>query len=113
MNLYHTTGYNDHYMYLNVQQQTMPNGLVREEHSKNFKMCNNIIMLYFQGMGGQMEYFGLYLDSSYGTGMCSESCTTYHSPMMSGNKNFEMAHAEVWGLGKAPKTPAELVSIMI
>lgn len=28
MSVYTATGYNDHYMYLNHQQQTMPNGLV-------------------------------------------------------------------------------------
>ncbi|KAF4525523.1 hypothetical protein B566_EDAN014909 [Ephemera danica] len=87
MNIYYPTGYNDHFQYLNVQQQTMPNGL---------------------GMGGVMEYFGLFLDSSYGTGKCGETCTTYQSPLMSGNKEFEIAHLEVWGVGPPPKTPSEL-----
>lgn len=28
MRVFTSTGYNDHYMYLNLHQQTMPNGLV-------------------------------------------------------------------------------------
>lgn len=29
MGIYSTTGFNDHYQYLNIQQQTFPNGLVK------------------------------------------------------------------------------------
>lgn len=68
-----------------------------------------MIVVFVQGMGGVLEYFGLFLDASYGTGMCAETCTTYHSPMMSGSKNFEIAHTEVWGVGPPPKSPTELV----
>ncbi|XP_059485653.1 MTOR-associated protein MEAK7 [Neocloeon triangulifer] len=87
MAIYPSTGYNEHYQYLNVQQQTMPNGL---------------------GMGGQLGYFGLYLDASYGKGFCSESCTTYHSPMMSTTKDFDVSHLEVWAVGPPPPPPEEL-----
>lgn len=31
MRMFPSTGYNDHYMYLNLHQQTMPNGLVRTQ----------------------------------------------------------------------------------
>jgi TLD len=61
-------------------------------------------------MGGQLGYFGLFLDSSYGQGFCSESCTTYHSPMMSTTKEFEVSHLEVWAVGPPPPPPEELVS---
>jgi hypothetical protein len=64
-----------------------------------------------QGMGGQLGYFGLFLDSSYGQGFCSESCTTYHSPMMSTTKEFEVSHLEVWAVGPPPPPPEELVSV--
>ncbi|CAB3361115.1 Hypothetical predicted protein [Cloeon dipterum] len=87
MAIYPTSGYNEHFQYLNVQQQTMPNGL---------------------GMGGQLDYFGLYLDANYGKGFCSESCTTYHSPMMSTSKQFDVSHVEVWAIGPPPPTPEEL-----
>ncbi|XP_063237147.1 MTOR-associated protein MEAK7 [Bacillus rossius redtenbacheri] len=83
MGVYETTGYNDHYQYLNIQQQTMPNGL---------------------GMGGQFKYFGLWLDAEFGHGHCSETCTTYKNcPMLSSDKHFAVGHAEVWALGPPPK----------
>ena len=38
-------------------------------------------------MGGKLEYFGLWIDSEFGKGYCSESCTTYRDyKMMSGSK---------------------------
>lgn len=33
MRCFPTSGYNDHYQYLNLHQQTMPNGLVRRTYS--------------------------------------------------------------------------------
>nr|CAD7259728.1 unnamed protein product [Timema shepardi] len=88
---YETTGYNNHYQYLNIQQQTMPNGLVS---------CT----YYFTGMGGQFNYFGLWLNAEFGVGHCSETCTTYKNcPTLSSNKNFETHHVEVWAVGSKPK----------
>lgn len=74
-----TTGYNNHYQYLNLHQQTMPNGL---------------------GMGGQFDYWGLWLDSEYGIGSSSESCTTFKGyQQLSGKKNFKIKNIEVWAVG--------------
>ncbi|KAM3918340.1 MTOR-associated protein MEAK7 [Leptodactylus fuscus] len=74
------TGYNDHYMYLNHSQQTMPNGL---------------------GMGGQHEYFGFWIDSNFGKGhsKAKPRCTTYNSPQLSATEEFSIDSLEVWGLG--------------
>ncbi|KAG8562465.1 hypothetical protein GDO81_015684 [Engystomops pustulosus] len=74
------TGYNDHYMYLNHSQQTMPNGL---------------------GMGGQHDYFGLWIDSNFGKGhsKAKPRCTTYNSPQLSATEEFSIDSMEVWGLG--------------
>lgn len=74
------TGYNDHYMYLNHGQQTMPNGL---------------------GMGGQHDYFGLWIDSDYGKGhsKAKPRCTTYNSPQLSAKENFTLDAVEVWAVG--------------
>ncbi|XP_066493396.1 MTOR-associated protein MEAK7 [Tiliqua scincoides] len=74
------TGYNDHYMYLNHGQQTMPNGL---------------------GMGGQHDYFGLWIDSDYGKGhsKAKPRCTTYNSPQLSAKENFTLDAMEVWAVG--------------
>ncbi|XP_055851232.1 MTOR-associated protein MEAK7 [Episyrphus balteatus] len=78
-----TSGYNDHYQYLNTSQQTMPNGL---------------------GMGGQFEYWGLWLDCEYGLGQSSETCTTFKNyKQLSGQKSFNIRNIEVWGVGEEPE----------
>ncbi|KAJ9585560.1 hypothetical protein L9F63_002636 [Diploptera punctata] len=78
MQIHESSGYNNHYQYLNSQQQTLPNGL---------------------GMGGQFDYFGLWLDADFGTGHCSETCTTFkHYKMLSSQKYFEVDHVEVWAI---------------
>ncbi|XP_051485552.1 MTOR-associated protein MEAK7 isoform X3 [Apus apus] len=82
--VYTYTGYNDHYMYLNHGQQTMPNGL---------------------GMGGQHEYFGLWIDSDYGKGhsKAKPRCTTYNSPQLSAKEDFTLDAMEVWAVGDLPE----------
>lgn len=82
MRCFPATTYNDHYQYLNLHQQTMPNGL---------------------GMGGQFNYWGLWLDSEYGNGECSESCTTYKNYIqLAATKSFKIRNVEVWGVGDKP-----------
>ncbi|XP_035916228.1 MTOR-associated protein MEAK7 [Anopheles stephensi] len=82
MRSFPSTGYNDHYQYLNLHQQTMPNGM---------------------GMGGQHGYWGMWLDSEYGIGECSESCTTYKGYFqLSATKKFNIRNVEVWGVGDKP-----------
>lgn len=82
MRVFPTSGYNNHYMYLNLHQQTMPNGLA---------------------MGGQHGYCGLWLDQEYGQGHTCASCTTYRDyTQMSHNKEFQYRHLEVWGVGPVP-----------
>lgn len=74
------TGYNDHFMYLNHGQQTIPNGL---------------------GMGGQHNYFGLWIDVDFGKGHSKAKplCTTYSSPQLSAKEDFQFEKIEVWGVG--------------
>ncbi|XP_048814942.1 MTOR-associated protein MEAK7 [Lagopus muta] len=83
--VYTYTGYNDHYMYLNHGQQTMPNGL---------------------GMGGQHGYFGLWVDSDYGKGhsKAKPRCTTYNSPQLSAKEDFTLDALEVWAVGDMPES---------
>ncbi|XP_070763196.1 MTOR-associated protein MEAK7 [Enoplosus armatus] len=85
LRVYTATGYNQHFMYLNQNQQTMPNGL---------------------GMGGQHGYFGLWLDSDFGRGhsRARPKCTTYGSPQLSGEEDFTVDSMEVWAVGK-PSEP--------
>ncbi|XP_034734574.1 MTOR-associated protein MEAK7 isoform X2 [Etheostoma cragini] len=84
LRVYTATGYNQHYMYFNQNQQTMPNGL---------------------GMGGQQYYFGLWLDSDFGRGhsRARPKCTTYGSPQLSGEEDFTLDSMEVWAVGKPPE----------
>uniref|UniRef100_A0A8C0WR15 MTOR-associated protein MEAK7 n=1 Tax=Castor canadensis TaxID=51338 RepID=A0A8C0WR15_CASCN len=85
MAVYMHTGYNDHYMYLNHGQQTIPNGL---------------------GMGGQHGYFGLWVDADFGKGhsKAKPRCTTYNSPQLSAKEDFRFDKIEVWGVGDPPET---------
>ncbi|XP_069019254.1 MTOR-associated protein MEAK7 [Embiotoca jacksoni] len=84
LRVFTATGYNQHFMYLNQNQQTMPNGL---------------------GMGGQHGYFGLWLDSDFGRGhsRARPKCTTYGSPQLSGDEDFTLDSVEVWAVGKPPE----------
>ncbi|CAG0879947.1 unnamed protein product [Darwinula stevensoni] len=55
------------------------------------------------GFGGRLEYFGLWLDSEFGTGRANASCTTYHSPQLCKSQEFHIDHMEVWGVGEEPE----------
>ncbi|XP_050532754.1 MTOR-associated protein MEAK7 [Daktulosphaira vitifoliae] len=70
------SGNNEHFMYMNSGQHTLPNGI---------------------GMGGQMSYWGLWLDSEYGKGQCSVSCSTFSNYLMPAkSKDFMIDSLEVW-----------------
>ena len=77
---YYPTGYNNNYMYLQQNAQTLPNGL---------------------GMGGQLNYFGLWISAEYGTGhsKAAPKCSTYGSPVLSHQDEFHIDVMEVWGIG--------------
>jgi len=77
MNIYDTTPYNNNYQYFNLKQKTMPNGL---------------------GMGGQLEYFGFWIDSEFGIVKTSPTCSTYHSPQL-GQLEGKIKKLEVFGVG--------------
>ncbi|XP_034941458.1 MTOR-associated protein MEAK7 [Chelonus insularis] len=80
---FNSSGYNNHYQYLNLHQQTMPNGML---------------------VGGQLNYPGLWLDCDYGTGKSCVSCTTFQNYIqLSGKENFTIKHLEVWGIGPLPE----------
>lgn len=81
------TGHNDHYMYMNSGQHTLPNGI---------------------GMGGQMDYWGLWLDAEYGIGQSNVSCSTYSDySMLSASKDFKIDSLEVWCVKEKPKNDDE------
>jgi len=77
MNIYDSTPYNSNYQYFNLKQKTMPNGL---------------------GMGGQLDYFGFWIDSEFGVLKTSPTCSTYHSPQL-GQLEGKIVKLEVFGVG--------------
>lgn len=52
-------------------------------------------------MGGQLNYFGFWLDDDFGSGHSrgQPSCTTYGSPQLSAEEEFKLDKLEVWGVG--------------
>lgn len=64
-----------------------------------------------QGMGGQHNYFGLWIDVDFGKGhsKAKPTCTTYNSPQLSAKENFRFEKLEVWAVGDPPES--QLVSV--
>jgi len=83
---YEAARFNANYQYMNLKQKTMPNGI---------------------GMGGQLEFFGMWLDSEFGQGRCAPSCTSYQSPQLSKEEHFKYEHIEVWGVGEEPAADSD------
>lgn len=102
MGVYSPTGYNDNYMYMQQSAQTMPNGIVSiSVHISCIHVLIKKIILA-QGMGGQLEYFGLWLSADYGKGhsKARPKCSTFGSPMLSSSEEFEIDLLEAWGVGE-------------
>ena len=62
-----------------------------------------------QGMGGQLRYFGLFLDEqfSFGHSKAEPRCTTFGSPQLSAESTFQLDCMEVWGVGPVAKLTAD------
>lgn len=87
LNICVASGHNEHYMYMNSGQYTLPNGI---------------------GMGGQTSYWGLWIDSEYGIGQSNVSCSTYSDySMLSATKDFKISSLEVWCVKEKPKLDDE------
>jgi hypothetical protein len=74
---YKAKTYNNHYQYLNSGTKSLPNGL---------------------GFGGQFDYFGLWIDSSFEVGHSKAAplSSTYQSPRLSKQESFKIERVEVW-----------------
>lgn len=61
-------------------------------------------------MGGQMNYYGLWLDDDFGTGHSrgQPSCTTYGSPPLAAQEDFKIDKLEAWGVGVPPENEVRL-----
>jgi len=87
LNICTSSGHNDNFMYMNSGQHTLPNGI---------------------GMGGQFGYWGLWIDSEYGIGKSSPSCSTFNNySMLSANKDFTIDSLEIWCVKEKPKLDDE------
>lgn len=73
--IYHSTGLNSNYQYLNTGTQSLPNGI---------------------GFGGQIDYFGLFLNAGL-SGKCDADprSTTFNSPVLSSKKEFNTKSIEI------------------
>ncbi|KAI7820752.1 TLD-domain-containing protein [Kickxella alabastrina] len=74
LNIFRTTGFNNHYQYFNYATKTLPNGL---------------------GAGGQLGHFGLWIDSSFTRG-CSNPAATFGSQQLSTETEFAVDVVEAW-----------------
>lgn len=64
-------------------------------------------------MGGQFDYWGLWLSCDYGIGQSSESCSTFRNyTQLSKSKNFRIRNLEVWGVGELSKEEPDEVNIL-
>ncbi|KNC50638.1 uncharacterized protein AMSG_00800 [Thecamonas trahens ATCC 50062] len=88
LEVWHATGRNDHYQYFNHGTQTLPNGL---------------------GMGGQLKFFGLFVDASFETGE-SRTCSTFGSPQLHGadaaSATFELVSLDVYAVDRSAMVAA-------
>ncbi|PVZ97794.1 hypothetical protein BB558_005164 [Smittium angustum] len=77
--VYHTSGINENYQYFNYGTSTLPNGL---------------------GMGGQLNYFGLWIDSSFSTGHSFSTATFANSNPLTPSNEFTFESIEVYSVQK-------------
>lgn len=75
----------------------------KKSNIQSFDFC--ISFCIFQGMGGQFDFFGLWIDQEFGVGHSKAKplCTTYKSPQLSKSENFKIEALNVWGVGEEPK----------
>eukprot|EP00056_Hartaetosiga_gracilis_P003712 m.66342 g.66342 ORF g.66342 m.66342 type:complete len:449 (-) comp11553_c0_seq1:2896-4242(-) len=77
--VYESSGANDNFQYLNVNSNSLPNGL---------------------GFGGQMDFFGLFISSDFQHGHCKGApSSTYKNPPLSQEQEFIIDKVEVWKVG--------------
>ena len=78
MRVFATSGYNDNYMWM----------------STNLTSCKNGV-----GMGGQKDFWGIFVDTNLEKGECCAPCSTFDRsmPCLASQKVFQVSQVEVWG----------------
>ena len=66
-------------------------------------------MNFLQAMGGQHNYFGLWLSTEFGKGQskAKPTSTTFGNPQLSAKEDFLVDVVEAWGAGNEPKVDDE------
>ncbi|CAG8536202.1 5414_t:CDS:2 [Diversispora eburnea] len=87
LRFYPVSGYNDNFQYLNFGTKTLPNG-----------------------MGGQFDYCGLWIDSDFNHGHSKAALlsTTYNNPRLSKQENFLIEEVEVWLVKPTTRDPDDI-----
>ncbi|RKP11833.1 TLD-domain-containing protein, partial [Piptocephalis cylindrospora] len=77
LRIYKDQGYNENRQYLNYDSKTLPNGL---------------------GMGGQLEFFGLWLEQGLekGQSRAEPLSSTFGSPCLASGQEFSIRDIEAW-----------------
>ena len=76
---------------------------------QSVRLCTICHSLLTQGMGGQFDYFGFWVDHTFNKGhsKAEPRCTTYGSPQLSKSPEFEVDILEVWVVGPQKKKEDE------
>jgi len=85
LQVFHPRGQNQNFQYFNYGMEQLPNGL---------------------GMGGQMDYFGLFISDKYDSGHCKghPRSSTFHNLVLSKQQDFRVDEMEVWRIGPLPES---------
>ncbi|CAG9834864.1 unnamed protein product [Diabrotica balteata] len=91
------------------KKRKLADNAVERRHKEKIQRQDRFLNCFEDfAMGGQHGYWGLWIDSEYGSGQSSPTCTTYRSyNQLSHAKEFTFRHMEVWGIGQPPPTPQE------
>ena len=77
LNIYSASGENSNFVYMNHCKEQLPNGLA---------------------FGGQLDFFGLWLEDSMDSARSYGPCSTFGSPCLAGRTTFKVEVVEVWAL---------------
>ncbi|GMT01283.1 hypothetical protein PENTCL1PPCAC_23457 [Pristionchus entomophagus] len=84
--VFEPTGFNKKYCYLNIQQETLPNGL---------------------GVGGSDINWPFFISEQYGKGMATPHSSSFEKCDLAGETEFDIDTLEIWRVGPPPQKKKE------
>ncbi|KAF8365879.1 eak-7 [Pristionchus pacificus] len=84
--VFEPTGFNNKYCYLNIQQETLPNGL---------------------GVGGSGLNWPFFISEEFGKGMATPHSSSFEKCDLAGETIFEIDTLEIWRVGPPPQKKKE------